>query len=245
MLTRSRRRTSRWLRSPGPPWAPGQLRAECCLTRTPTRPGGRPRCSRRMRPGAMPCFFDARRQWQAPASGPQDSPVHSSVAHRPLGTTGPAWRLARSELIYLCSRASASNLAPRLAAKPWETYYARQIQRHLAIRQLTIGPRTHHALGRRASGHAADRVDRDRHRSCHIAGRRVVGGRFVTYVPINAFRPGHASGLRRLMITSMLRRARQAISSHTAWACSLRPGSRTAAPTWRSSCQTRSRCPAR
>jgi hypothetical protein len=63
MLTRSSRRRSRGPRSPGP------LRTEHCLIRTPTRRGGRPRRSRRMRPGAMPCLLDARSRRQAPLSG--------------------------------------------------------------------------------------------------------------------------------------------------------------------------------
>ena len=72
MLIRSGRRSSRGPRSPGP------LRTERCLIRTPTRRGGRPRCSRRMRPGATPCSLDARARRQAPASGPPDLPVHCS-----------------------------------------------------------------------------------------------------------------------------------------------------------------------
>jgi len=72
MLTRSRRQTSRWPRSPGSPLT------ERYLIRTPTRRGDRPGCSRRMRPGAAPCFFDARPRPQAPASGTPDSPAHRS-----------------------------------------------------------------------------------------------------------------------------------------------------------------------
>ena len=46
-------------------------------------------------------------------------------------------------------------------------------------------------------------------------------------------------------MTSMFWRARRAISSQTGCASSKRPGSRTALPSWRSSCQTGSRCPRR
>jgi hypothetical protein len=72
MLSRSRRQTLRWPRSPGSPLT------ERYLIRTPTRRGGRPGCSRRMRPGAAPCFCDARPRPQAPASGRQ---IHRLIVH--------------------------------------------------------------------------------------------------------------------------------------------------------------------